>query len=130
MKNIPVPGFQAYLNRTFPEKNETSPTVATMFSASADKVTPEQLEILGAQLFGDKIIVEYDASKSSSIARLEYDTKKGLLVTTFKTGKSYPYSDVTLEEFRAVVNPGKEYEGSIGRAHYAIIVQKRKVKTA
>lgn len=111
-----LPGFESYLRRTFKEEfeNETikDPVPST---TKTEEHSSEGITVV-------------DVQNSSSISRLEYNAASKELTTTYKHGNTYTDVDVSPEVFDRVAHPGQEFQGSVGKAHHALIRGRSKRK--
>lgn len=64
--------------------------------------------------------MEHIAVESNLIASLAYDGQSAMQVL-FRRGGLYQHDNVTLDEFEQLLNPGPEFDHSVGKAYNAII---------
>lgn len=64
--------------------------------------------------------MEHIAVDSNLIASLAYDGQSAMQVL-FRRGGLYQHDNVTLDEFEKLLNPGPEFEHSVGTAYNAIV---------
>lgn len=112
-----TPGFAAYLERIFKECDMQHTVVM-----DEDKKVGRTVHVDKGVTRGDVTVV--DVKHSSNIKRLHYEDK--VLTTTFMNGGVSVYAGVDSDTFNRVANPGAEFEHSVGKAHYALIVKPRK----
>jgi hypothetical protein len=129
------PGFAAYLERQFKEcdvvhtvaytdEKKEEVTEVKLKAISLDVTTQHMMGVDWAQ--GHEVTV-IEVRGSTNIAREEYVKDLKELKTTFKSGGFCIYAGVTPEELEFIIHPGKEFDYSVGKAHYALIVKKKEM---
>lgn len=112
------PGFPSYLRRTYPSAVDFDSGMKEKEIAANTSGTSTVKE-------GDVTVAEI--KNSSSITRLEYNSKTRALNTTFKNGVTYTYKNVSAELFEKVAHPSTEFDYSVGKAHSRLIAGISKV---
>jgi KTSC domain len=129
-----TPGFHAFLRRQYPEEFVNADSQSSQRDHKQENLQRSDAMMLTAKdvgfeegsKAGDFTAVEIKGS--SSIRQLRYNNKTKVLLTTYTSGAIYPFKDIEPEDFLAVIHPSEKYGYSVGRAHHAIIVQRKKEK--
>jgi hypothetical protein len=121
---VPIPGFDAYLRRTYGSLEDVTKQEIHLKARSTGSTIDFRSGVGVTR--GDLTVV--DVKHSTNIKRLEYDATEKTLATTFVSGGVAISKRITSEIFAQVAQPGPEFEYSVGKAYYQLVVMPSKRK--